>query len=89
MLKQVTLEQFLKSEQGKDTPLFEKASHLSGGQCQRLALARALLHDSPIYIFPIRQIVKFSMVSIYLLRTVVLRRSLGKVDVENRLLLEF
>ena len=29
----------------------EKASNLSGGQCQRLALARALLHDSPIYIF--------------------------------------
>ena len=24
---------------------------LSGGQCQRLALARALLHDSPVYIF--------------------------------------
>ena len=24
---------------------------LSGGQCQRLALARGLLHDSPIYIF--------------------------------------
>ena len=34
-----------------DTPLLEKASNLSGGQCQRLALARALLHDSPIYIF--------------------------------------
>lgn len=51
VLKQVNLEQFLKSEQGLDTPLFEKASNLSGGQCQRLALARALLHDSPIYIF--------------------------------------
>ena len=24
---------------------------LSGGQCQRLALARALLHDTPVYIF--------------------------------------
>ena len=31
--------------------MLEKASNLSGGQCQRLALARALLHDSPIYIF--------------------------------------
>lgn len=31
--------------------LNEKASNLSGGQCQRLALARALLHDSPVYIF--------------------------------------
>ena len=31
--------------------LNEKASNLSGGQCQRLALARALLHNSPLYIF--------------------------------------
>ena len=36
---------------GLDTVLKEKASNLSGGQCQRLALARALLHDSPVYIF--------------------------------------
>ena len=28
-----------------------KPTQLSGGQCQRLALARALLHDSPVYIF--------------------------------------
>ncbi|MDO4663431.1 MAG: ABC transporter ATP-binding protein/permease [Erysipelotrichaceae bacterium] len=51
VLKQVNLEQFLRSEQGLDTPLLEKAANLSGGQCQRLALARALLHDSSIYIF--------------------------------------
>lgn len=51
VLRQVNLENFLKNEQGLDTPLLEKASNLSGGQCQRLALARALLHDSPIYIF--------------------------------------
>lgn len=50
-LKQVKLYEFLKKEQGLDTPLQEKASNLSGGQCQRLALARALLHDTPIYIF--------------------------------------
>ena len=51
VLAQVNLADFLRSEQGLDTQLQEKASNLSGGQCQRLALARALLHDSPIYIF--------------------------------------
>lgn len=51
VLAQVNLVDFLKSEKGLDTKLNEKASNLSGGQCQRLALARALLHDSPVYIF--------------------------------------
>ena len=51
VLEQVNLADFLRSEKGLDTPLKEKASNLSGGQCQRLALARALLHDSPLYIF--------------------------------------
>ena len=51
VLEQVNLANFLKSENGLDTMLNEKASNLSGGQCQRLALARALLHDSPVYIF--------------------------------------
>lgn len=51
VLEQVRLADFLKGEQGLDTLLLEKASNLSGGQCQRLALARALLHDSPVYIF--------------------------------------
>ena len=51
VLAQVNLADFLRGEQGLDTQLQEKASNLSGGQCQRLALARALLHDSPIYIF--------------------------------------
>ena len=50
-LERVKLADFVRSEQGLDTPLAEKASNLSGGQCQRLALARALLHDSPVYIF--------------------------------------
>ena len=51
VLTQVNLADFLHSEKGLDTLLNEKASNLSGGQCQRLALARALLHDSPVYIF--------------------------------------
>ena len=51
VLEQVNLADFLRSEQGLDTVLNEKGSNLSGGQCQRLALARALLHDSPVYIF--------------------------------------
>ena len=51
VLEQVKLADFLRGEKGLDTVLNEKASNLSGGQCQRLALARALLHDSPVYIF--------------------------------------
>lgn len=51
VLKRVRLAEFLRQEKGLDTQLTEKASNLSGGQCQRLALARALLHDSPVYIF--------------------------------------
>lgn len=51
VLEQVKLAEFLRSENGLDTQLNEKASNLSGGQCQRLALARALLHNSPVYIF--------------------------------------
>lgn len=50
-LERVNLADFLRGENGLDTVLNEKASNLSGGQCQRLALARALLHDSPVYIF--------------------------------------
>ena len=51
VLERVKLASFVKSEQGLDTELNERASNLSGGQCQRLAIARALLHDSPVYIF--------------------------------------
>ena len=50
-LEQVKLADFLRNEKGLDTELTEKASNLSGGQGQRLAFARALLHDSPVYIF--------------------------------------
>lgn len=51
VLDRVKLSDFLKGENGLDTLLDERASNLSGGQRQRLALARALLHDSPVYIF--------------------------------------
>lgn len=51
VLEKVRLADFLRAGQGLDTLLAEKGANLSGGQCQRLALARALLHDSPIYIF--------------------------------------
>ena len=42
---------FVEKSGGLDFVLLEKASNLSGGQKQRLSLARALLHDTPIYIF--------------------------------------
>lgn len=51
VLDQVNLGDFLRQEQGLDTPLLEQGANLSGGQRQRLALARALLHDSPVYLF--------------------------------------
>lgn len=51
VLRQVKLAAFLEREQGLDTPLAEQGSNLSGGQRQRLALARALLHDTPVYLF--------------------------------------
>lgn len=51
VLEQVRLADFLRSGQGLDTPVAEQGGNLSGGQRQRLALARALLHDSPVYLF--------------------------------------
>ena len=51
VLDRCNLSAFLKSENGLDTVLLENAGNLSGGQRQRLALARAILHDSPVYIF--------------------------------------
>lgn len=51
VLKKVNLLGFLNEQNGLQTELLEKASNLSGGQCQRLGIARALLMDAPIYIF--------------------------------------
>ncbi len=51
VLEQVQLAQFLRQQDGLETVLQERGSNFSGGQCQRLALARAILHNSPIYIF--------------------------------------
>lgn len=50
-LEKVKLAGFLREEKGLDTPVAEGGANLSGGQRQRLTLARALLHDSPVYIF--------------------------------------
>ena len=50
-LEQVELAGFCRSQNGLQTALHEGGSNLSGGQRQRLAMARALLHDTPIYLF--------------------------------------
>ncbi len=52
VLQKVNLWEFLDKQNGLQTRLLEKASNLSGGQCQRLALARALLKENvSIYLF--------------------------------------
>lgn len=52
VLQKVNLLGFLQMQDGLQTKLQEKAGNLSGGQCQRLAIARALLRsDSAVYIF--------------------------------------
>ena len=51
ILRKVNLWDFLKGQEGLQTRLLEKGSNLSGGQCQRLCIARALLRDTPVYIF--------------------------------------
>ena len=50
-LEQVNLANFVCENGGLDMPLLSRGTNLSGGQIQRLALARALLHDAQVYIF--------------------------------------
>ena len=50
-LDKVKLKDFILSEGGLDFKILEQANNISGGQKQRLALARALLKNSDIYIF--------------------------------------
>ena len=50
-LAKVRLNEWLQEQDGLDTQLQQAGSNLSGGQRQRLALARALLHDTPVFIF--------------------------------------
>ena len=50
-LERCRLADFVRSIGGLGAQVAAGASNLSGGQRQRLALARALLHDSPVYIF--------------------------------------
>lgn len=42
---------FLREQDGLATRLTQDGANLSGGQRQRLCLARAILHNSPVYVF--------------------------------------
>lgn len=50
-LQKVSMWEFLKEKQGLETALLSQGKNVSGGQAQRLSLARALLHNAEIYIF--------------------------------------
>lgn len=51
VLKQVNLWHYFQGIDGLDTEIEERGNNLSGGQKQRLSIARALLHDTKVYIF--------------------------------------
>lgn len=50
VLGRCKLAEFVKASGGLDAPVAPEGANLSGGQRQRLAMARALLHDTPVYI---------------------------------------
>lgn len=50
-LEEVNLDGFIRQSGGLDFALSENGSNLSGGQCQRLALARTLLKPAEILVF--------------------------------------
>ena len=51
-LKRARIADFVQAQAaGLDMMIEPDAANLSGGQRQRIAIARALLHDSPIYVF--------------------------------------
>ena len=50
-LSRCRIDDFVRRSGGPDAPVSAEGTNLSGGQRQRLAMARALLHDTPVYIF--------------------------------------
>ena len=50
-LSRCRIDDFVRRSGGPDAPVSAEGTNLSGGQRQRLAIARALLHDTPVYIF--------------------------------------
>lgn len=51
VLEQVNLWNYFKEIAGLDSEIEERGNNLSGGQKQRLSIARALLHNTKVYIF--------------------------------------
>ena len=50
-LSRCRIDDFVRRSGGLDAPVSAEGTNLSGGQRQHLAMARALLHDTPVYIF--------------------------------------
>ncbi len=96
-LRKVNLEEFLLSKEccGLETSLFEQGANFSGGQRQRLSIARAFLQKSDFYIFDeatssidsenedfiIRQIYELSRAKTVILITHRLANSVGAANI--------